>query len=68
MKFEFTTSEYKFENGKAPKGYGYWMFEAEGYEYGTPGTYTDAKKKAKEYFKSIAPKDYVGTVRINVMP
>ena len=68
MRIEFSTAEYKYEHGKAPKGYGYWMFEFEGYEYGAHGTLTEAKKLCREYVKKVAPADYAGTVHVNVLP
>lgn len=67
MKFEFSTSEYEWTYGKAPRGYGYWYFKAEGHEFGASGTYADAKKKAKEYYKSIAPKGYSELVIVKVL-
>lgn len=68
MKIEFTANTYKYEHGKAPKGYGYWMFSFEGYEFGAQGTLAEAKKKCREYIKSVAPAGYVGTVFVVVMP
>ena len=70
MKIEFTDSEYRFEHGHAPKGRGGWIFQFEGQEYWAKGcqTLTEAKKEVKEHIKKIAPKDYIGTVYVNIAP
>ena len=68
MKIEFTDREYRFENGRAPKGYGFWIFRFEGYEFTHTGTLTDAKKACRAFVKSVAPDGYVGTVMVNVEP
>ena len=69
MKVEFTDSEYRFENGRAPKGYGYWGFAFEGsYEFWCYGTLTEAKKACRAYVKEVALDGYVGTVTVNVLP
>lgn len=68
MKIEFTDREYRFENGKAPKGYGFWGFSFEGYEFWHTGTLTEAKKACKNYIKQVAPADYVGFVTVNILP
>lgn len=68
MRIEFTDREYRFENGKAPKGYGFWGFTFEGYEFWKRGTLTEAKKACREYVKQVAPADYVGTVDVNILP
>ena len=31
-------------------------------------TLTEAKKEVKEHIKKIAPKDYIGTVYVNIAP
>lgn len=68
MKIEFTTSEYKFENGRSPKGYGYWGFSFEGYQFWVSGNYGDAKRACGEEVRRLAPKGYAGTVIVNVLP
>lgn len=68
MTIEFTTREYEFENGRAPKGYGYWGFEFEGYEFWHQGTLGEAKKACRKEIKRLAPKDYDGYVIVNVLP
>ena len=69
MRIEFTNSEYKWENGRAPKGYGRWGFAFEGcYEFWYTGTLTDAKKACRAYVKEVAPSDYAGTVTVNILP
>lgn len=70
MKIEFTDTQYRFEHGHAPKGRGRWIFQFEGQEYWAKGcqTLTEAKKEVKEYIKKIAPKDYIGTVYVNIAP
>lgn len=69
MKIEFTDSEYRFENGHAPKGFGRWGFQFEGsYEFWATGTLGEAKKACKAYIKEVAPIDYVGTVTVNILP
>ena len=68
MKIIFTDTEYKFENGHAPKGYGHWLFTFEGHERWEVGTLTEAKKKVKEYIKQIAPTGYAEDVYVNIEP
>ena len=69
MKIEFTDSEYRFESGHAPKGYGRWGFEFEGsYEFWHTGTLTEAKKACREYVKKVAPVGYAETVTVNILP
>ena len=68
MKIEFTDKEYRFENGHAPKGFGYWGFQFEGHEFWASGTLTDAKKACKEEIKRLAPDGYTGYVIVNIMP
>ena len=68
MKIEFLSREFINEHGKAPKGYGHWLFQFEGYEYWTHGTLTEAKKACREYIKSVAPAGYAGTVYVNIAP
>ena len=66
MSIEFSTRDYEWEYGKQPRGRGYWWFFFEGYEFSTCGTYGEAKKLCKDYIKQLAPKDYIGTVRVRV--
>ena len=68
MRIEFNDSTYRFEHGKAPKGYGMWAFEFEGYMDWESGTLAEAKKKCKECIKKVAPKDYAGTVIVTILP
>lgn len=68
MAIEFNDSEYRYEDGCAPKGYGYWGFAYEGYEFWTTGTYTEAKKACRKDVKEHAPKDYHGYVEVKVLP
>lgn len=68
MKVEWMTDEYVFEHGESPKGYGYWGFTCEGYEFWASGTYTEAKKNVKAQIKKVAPADFKGTVYASVMP
>lgn len=69
MRIEFSDTEYRWENGKAPKGRGWWLFKFEGqYEFSFTGTLTEAKKACRKYVKQVAPADYVGTVRVNIEP
>ncbi len=68
MMMEFSTREYEREHGKAPKGFGYWGFEFEGYTFWHSGTYTQAKKACRTDVKAKAPNDYQGYVIINVLP
>lgn len=68
MKIEFTDSEYRFENGRAPKGYGMWEFSFEGYEFWAPGTLTEAKKACRAKVREVAPAGYVGSVIVNILP
>lgn len=68
MKIEFTDSEYRFENGHAPKGYGMWGFSFEGHEFWSTGTLTQAKKACRDEIKRLAPEGYTGCVEVNVLP
>lgn len=67
MTIEFSTGEYEWTYGKAPRGYGYWAFEIEGHEFWAHGKYGDAKKAAAAEARRLAPKGYVGSVRIKVL-
>ena len=67
MKIEFSTRNYEWTYGKSPRGRGGWWFFFEGtYEFSYVGTYAEAKKACRDYIKSIAPADYVGTVIVEV--
>lgn len=68
MGIEFTTSEYRFEHGKDPKGYGFWGFEFEGHEFWHSGTLTEAKKECRKEVKRLAPEGYEGYVFVNILP
>ena len=69
MKIEFSDKEYRYENDRAPKGYGRWGFAFEDkYEFWATGTLTEAKKSCREYIKTVAPKGYEGTVEVNILP
>lgn len=68
MRIEFSTREYENEHGVKPRGYGFWLFEFEGYEYEAKGTLTEAKKACKKYVKEVAPEDYTGEVYVNILP
>lgn len=68
MKIVFTDREYRIEHGRSPKGRGWWLFKFEGYEFDCTGTLTEAKKKCREYVRSVAPADYSGVVYVNVEP
>ena len=68
MRIEFTDREYRTENGKAPKGYGYWGFEFEGREFWAKGTLGDAKKACREEIKKVAPEGYTEMVFVNILP
>jgi len=68
MKISFSDTEYRREHGSNPKGYGFWGFTFEGYEFWASGTLTDAKKKCKEEIKRVAPEGYTGIVTVNILP
>lgn len=68
MKIEFTDSEYRFENGHAPKGYGCWGFSFEGREFWATGTLTQAKKSCREEIRRVAPIGYGLPVTVNILP
>lgn len=68
MKIEFTDSEYRFENGHAPKGFGYWGFSFEGHEFWARGTLTQAKKECRAEVKRVAPHGYTLPVTVNILP
>ena len=68
MKIEFHDSEYRFEHGHAPKGYGYWLFSFEGLEFWAKGTLSEAKKQCREHIREIAPAGYSETVDVNIEP
>lgn len=67
MKFEWSTSEYRWTYGHEPKGRGFWFFRAEGYEFSAQGTYSEAKRIVKEQIKAVAPEGYKGTVTVKVL-
>jgi hypothetical protein len=65
MTIEFSTEEYRFSHGRAPRGFGGWAFEYDGGEpeFITPSmTYTDAKKIARKIAKERQ------VTRVNVCP
>lgn len=68
VRVEFDNSEYVFENGCCPKGFGYWVFAFEGREFSCKGTLTEAKKACRAEIERVAPIDYVGTVKVTVLP
>lgn len=71
MRIEFTDTEYRFEHGKAPRGYGMWGFQygrTEDTMFWASGTLTEAKKACREYVKAKAPQDYIGTIHVNILP
>ena len=68
MTISFTDREYKIEHGKAPKGFGFWGFTFEGYEFWASGTLTEAKKACRNHIKELAPENYKGFVSVNILP
>ena len=68
MTIEFTDAEYRFEDGHAPKGYGFWGFEFEGHEFWAKGTLTEAKKACRAEVRRLAPAGYKGYVSVNILP
>lgn len=68
MDIVFTTREYEAEHGHKPRGYGYWWFTFEGFEFQAKGTLTEAKKACRQHIKSIVPQGYRETVFVNVEP
>lgn len=67
MTIEFTDREYRFEHGRAPKGYGYWGFEYEGRQFWTTGTLTQAKAACRKEIRKQAPEGYAYVV-VTVLP
>lgn len=68
MTILFTDKEYRYENGRAPKGFGRWGFSFEGHEFWATGTLRDAKIECKREVKRLAPADYSGIVYVNILP
>lgn len=68
MKIEFTDREYRYENGHAPRGIGFWGFNFEGHEFWASGTLSEAKKKCMKEVRRLAPDGYPGTVHVNILP
>lgn len=68
MRINFDDSEYKFENGRAPKGYGSWGFQFEGYEFWAHGTLAEAKKACRAEVKRLAPAGYGEDVDVCILP
>lgn len=69
MRIEFVDREYRWSHGKAPRGWGWWLFTFEGcHEFNTTGTLTEAKKDCKAYIRRIAPKGYNETVYVTIEP
>lgn len=70
MKVEFSTTEYEWAHGHAPRGRGWWCFEARGQEFWAEGlmTLSEAKRIARDHFKSIMQEDGAATISIRVMP
>ncbi len=68
MTVTFLDNVYRYENGKAPKGYGRWGFSFEGYEFWATGTLSEAKKECRKEIKRLAPENYSGEVYVDIMP
>lgn len=68
MDIIFTTREYEYEHGHAPKGRGWWFFTFEGFTFDHVGTLTEAKKACKRHIRGIAPHGYIQTVYVNIEP
>ncbi len=70
MTFDFSTREFRFSHGKEPRGFGGWAFSIEGSEpvWAPSSTYADAKKWARAKAREMAPADFTGAVRIEVLP
>ena len=47
------TAEFQISHGRAPRGYGAWMFEIGGRKVDYVGTYGEACKRARQYAKNI---------------
>jgi len=67
MRIEFDTTKYAYEYGHTPRGYGFWGFAFEGYEFWAKGTYTEAKRACVADVRQKAPAGYAGTVRVDVL-
>ena len=52
MTVRVETSKYENSNGKAPKGFGAWWFEANGQMFEFTGSYGEAKKAAVKWAKA----------------
>lgn len=68
MTIIFSSREYEFENGRKPKGFGYWGFEFEGHEFWATGTLGEAKKACMKEIRRIAPAGYTMMVEVNILP
>lgn len=68
MDIIFTTREYEAEHGRKPRGYGYWWFSFEGFEFQAKGTLTEAKKACRRHIRSVVPREYREAVHVNVEP
>ena len=68
MRIEFNNNRYRFNHGKAPRGYGWWLFTYEGQEFQHTGTLTEAKKACAEHIRKTMPTDRTKTVRVTVEP
>ena len=51
---EINTTSYEFAHGHKPRGFGMWMFQANGFSFRHAGNYGDAKKAAKAHFAAMA--------------
>ena len=68
MTIEFSTRDYVWSHGKAPRGLGSWCFTFEGHEYWVHAKYSEAKKECIKEIRRLAPKGYRGLVIVTVEP
>lgn len=71
--FEFNVRSFVFSHGRAPKGRGSWAFMVPDVwrreiKFSPSMTYTEAKVWIKNQVRSHLPEDFVGSVRIEVLP
>lgn len=69
MTCEFSTRDFEFTHGKAPRGFGSWAFSIEDSapQWAPPSSFADAKKWARARAREMAPQGFAGMVEIKVL-
>ena len=58
----FITTQYKFSYRQAPRGRGFWWFEANGETFSGEGLFSEVKKEATKWARGL------GATEVTVLP